>query len=281
MRTLVAPTHAPKRRMLLALLATPALALAQPAWTKQPPPVKLDVPYVPTPDDAVARMLEMADVTAQDTVIDLGSGDGRIAIAAVRDRGARSATGVDIDPERIAEARANAKKAGLADRVTFVQQDLFDTDISKATVLTMYLLPDVNLKLRPRILNSLAPGTRVVSHAFTMGEWDSDRYELVDGRSLYLWVVPAHAAGDWQVEDPAGPFTLSVRQDFQKVTASAQRQGERLGVAEAALRGTDLRFTVDAGSGPRTYVGRIQGDRMTAVQAPGNESGWRATRRAP
>jgi len=130
----------------------------------------LDVPYVPTPPEVVNRMLEVAQVGPKDFVIDLGSGDGRIAIAAVKNHGARGAMGVDINPERIAEAQANAQEAGVTDKVEFREQNLFETDFSQASVLTMYLLPDVNMVLRPKILE-LAPGTRVVSHAFDMEDW--------------------------------------------------------------------------------------------------------------
>ncbi|HYG42726.1 MAG TPA: class I SAM-dependent methyltransferase [Bordetella sp.] len=267
----------PRRHALAALAATLVLA-ATPAWAADP--VRLDVPFVPTPDDAVARMLDMAYVGPQDTVIDLGSGDGRIAIAAVRDRKATRATGIDIDPERIAEARANASKAGVQDRVRFVQQNLFETDISKATVLTMYLLPDVNLKLRPRILSDLAPGTRVISHAFTMGDWDSDQYENVAGRSLYLWIVPAKVAGTWQIQHPDGPITVQMSQHFQKVTATARRNDAQLGVSQAVLRGDRLNLVLDDGGRPMQFVGQVRGDTIAPLAADGAEQGWQAVRQA-
>ncbi|MBV7485420.1 cyclopropane-fatty-acyl-phospholipid synthase family protein [Bordetella sp. BOR01] len=267
-----------RRHALAALAATLALATS-PAWAADP--VRLDVPFVPTPNDAVAKMLDMAYVGPQDTVIDLGSGDGRIAIAAVRDRKATQATGIDIDPERIAEARANAQKAGVQDRVRFMQQNLFETDISKATVLTMYLLPDVNLKLRPRILSDLAPGTRVVSHAFTMGDWDSDQYENVDGRSLYLWIVPAKVAGTWQIQHPDGPITVQMSQHFQKVTATARRNDAQLGVSQALLRGDRLNLVFDDGGKPLQFVGQVRGDAIVALAADGAEQGWQASRQAP
>ena len=269
-------TQAFSRRQALAALAATLVLAATPGRAADP--VRLDVPFVPTPEDAVARMLDMAQVGPQDTVIDLGSGDGRIAIAAVRDRRAARATGIDLDPERIAEARANAQQAGVQDRVRFVQQNLFETDISKATVLTMYLLPDVNLKLRPRILSDLAPGTRVVSHAFTMGDWDSDQYETVDGRSLYLWIVPAKVAGTWQIQHPGGPITVQMAQHFQKVTATARRNGSQLGVSRAMLRGDRLNLVLDDGGKPLQFVGQVRGDTIAALAADGAEQGWQANR---
>lgn len=164
------------------LTAVPAVAQAQ----RTP---QLDVPYVPTPQDVVDRMLEMAKVKKGDYLIDLGSGDGRIPITAAKKFGVR-AMGVDLNPTRIEEARKNAKEAGVEDLVEFKQQDLFKTDISKANVLTMYLLPGVNMKLRPRILSELKPGSRVVSHAFDMGDWKPDETDTVDGRRVMMWIVP-------------------------------------------------------------------------------------------
>lgn len=243
--------------------------------------VELDVPYVPTPPAAVAKMLEMAKVGPNDHVIDLGSGDGRIAIAAVRDRQAKKALGVDIDPARVSEAEDNARRDKVEDRVRFLRQDLFDTDISKASVVTMYLLPDVNIKMRPVILDTLAPGSRVVSHSFTMGDWQSDQDAFVDGRSLFMWIVPAKVGGTWKVDQPQGGFTLNFRQDFQKLEAQAQRNGEPIAVSQATLRGTELRFTIDEDGTPRHYVGTVRGDLLVAADEAGAHDGWRATRLTP
>jgi hypothetical protein len=148
----------------------------------------LDVPYVPTPPRVVSAMLEVAQVGKDDVLYDLGSGDGRIPITAAKQFGTRG-VGVDIDPERVQEATANAQRAGVSDRVQFRQQDLFETDLSEATVVTLYLLPQVNLDLRPRLLQ-LKPGTRIVSHSFDMGDWKPDRTLQVDGSTIYYWVVP-------------------------------------------------------------------------------------------
>lgn len=148
----------------------------------------LDVPYVPTSQSVVDAMLDLAKIKAGDVHYDLGCGDGRIVISAAK-RGAK-ATGIDLDPQRIKEANANAVEAGLKDKVTFIEGDLFDFDFTKADVLTLYLLPSVNLKLRPKILKELKPGTRVVSHAFDMGDWEPEKEITVDGSTLYLWTVP-------------------------------------------------------------------------------------------
>jgi Methyltransferase domain len=170
-----------------------------PAAPPAPSPKReLDVPYVPTHEKVVDEMLKVAKVKKSDVLYDLGSGDGRIVITAARRFGTRG-TGVDLDPERIQEAKENAKKAGVEDRVRFIQGDLFDTDLRDATVVTLYLLPAVNMKLRPKLLSELRPGTRVVSHNYDMGDWTPEktiRLKLPDGEHVvYFWVVPPRAAG--------------------------------------------------------------------------------------
>uniref|UniRef100_A0A832H2T6 Class I SAM-dependent methyltransferase n=1 Tax=Oscillatoriales cyanobacterium SpSt-402 TaxID=2282168 RepID=A0A832H2T6_9CYAN len=155
----------------------------------QAPTRSPDVVYVPTPAPVVDEMLRLANVKSTDLVYDLGSGDGRIVIAAAQKRGARG-IGIDIDPDRIREANENAQQAGVSDRVQFRQQDLFQTDFSNATVVTLYLLPELNLRLRPKLLRELKPGTRIVSHAFDMGDWKPEQVVQVDGRTVYYWVVP-------------------------------------------------------------------------------------------
>jgi hypothetical protein len=175
------------------LLLLPAIGASaiEPSFapTQAITPESLDVPYVPTPQSVVDKMLDIAKVTGEDYLIDLGSGDGRIPIAAAKRFGTKG-MGVEIDPVRVQEAKTNAVNARVADKVEFRKQDLFETDLSQATVLTMYLLPRVNLQLRPRILNKLKPGTRVVSHSFDMGDWKPDQKIIVDGRPIYLWIVP-------------------------------------------------------------------------------------------
>jgi len=158
--------------------------VATPQQERQP-----DVPYVPTPQPVVDAMLQMAQVNSNDILYDLGSGDGRIPITAAQKFKTRG-VGVDISSQRIKEANANAQKARVTDRVEFRQQDLFETDLRNATVVTLYLLPEINLKLRPKLLKELKPGTRIVSHAFDMGNWKPQRVQEVDGKTIYLWVVP-------------------------------------------------------------------------------------------
>jgi SAM-dependent methyltransferase len=154
-----------------------------------PQPAQPEVPYVPTPIEVVDEMLQMAEVKPGDVVYDLGCGDGRIVIRAAKQYGARG-VGIDIDPERIREARQAAKEAGVEDRVTFREQDLFQADLHEANVVTLYLLPSVNLKLRPKLLRDLRPGTRIVSHAFDMGDWEPERTASVDGKAVFRWTVP-------------------------------------------------------------------------------------------
>ncbi len=165
-------------------------ALGAPSLAQSPAPLRTpDVIFVPTPQEVVDAMLKMAEVSENDVVYDLGSGDGRTPITAARTFGARG-VGIDIDPQRIKEAMANLETAGVGDKVSFLNQDLFTTDISEATVITLYLLPSLNLKLLPKLNAELRPGTRVVSHAFDMGDIKPEQTQTVNGRTIYLWTVP-------------------------------------------------------------------------------------------
>jgi precorrin-6B methylase 2 len=170
--------------LMPAPLASPA-----PVQATQAPKRTPDVIYVPTPQEVVEVMLKAAKVTKDDLVYDLGCGDGRIVVTAAKEFGARG-IGIDIDPQRIVEARANVQKEGVGDRVKILEQDLFETDFHDATVVTLYLLPSLNLKLRPKLLAELKPGTRIVSHAFDMGDWQPEQTLDVNGRTVYLWTVP-------------------------------------------------------------------------------------------
>jgi ribosomal protein L11 methylase PrmA len=168
------------------LLAAPTSLLAQ---AQKKPNRGPDVIFVPTPQEVVEDMLRLANVRKGDVLYDLGSGDGRIAITAAKMYGIK-ATGIDIDPERIEEANANAKKAGVANLVQFRQEDLFQADFREATIVTLYLLPDLNVKLRPKLWNELKPGTRIVSHQFDMGKWKPEKTLESEGRTIYFWTVP-------------------------------------------------------------------------------------------
>jgi precorrin-6B methylase 2 len=176
-----------------------------------------DVIWVPTPEELVQAMLDLAKVTPQDVVMDLGSGDGRIVIAAAK-RGVR-ATGIEYNPDMVELSRRNAEKAGVSAKATFLNADIFATDFSQATVITMYLLPALNLKLRPTILD-LKPGTRIVAHAFNMGEWQCDQSVEKEGRTAYLWIVPAKVAGMWTWPSNNGNAELTLTQVFQTIEGS-------------------------------------------------------------
>lgn len=262
--------HKPAMRLVLAFLI---LAFASPAAAI--PEDELDVPFVATPMPAVERMLDMARVGPGDYLIDLGSGDGRIAVAAAQ-RGAR-ALGVDVDPMRIAEAVAAARLAGVETRARFRRQDLFETPLREATVVTMYLLPRINLALRPRILTELRPGTRVLSHNFTMGEWAPDGEEEVGSSRVYFWIVPAVVGGSWSMRLADGTvLALELDQRFQAVTGTL---GGRP-IVDAQLRGTRFRFAAQTQSGPQTFRGIVGDSTIEADPGapPDATGGWTATR---
>jgi len=265
------------RRRLLAGAGAGAGSLAlgtgvspRPAFAQQ----RFDVPYVPTRQVVVDEMLRLAGVGPGDFLIDLGSGDGRIVITAAREFGIR-ALGLDIDPQRVAEARDNAVKAGVADRVEFRQENIFNADFSRASVVTLYLLPAVNLRLRPKLLDELRPGTRVVSHDFHMDDWEPDR-TLVVGKTLYLWTIPAQVTGTWTVTVGGRRFDLALRQRFQKLEGFA-RIGERRALLwEGRLEGERVAFTLIEGEGDgdgteraHRYEGRAEGDTIAGQVSVG------------
>lgn len=264
--------------LMLSLAAMPAFSdIAEPSGepARDDLPLLLDVPFIATPDTAVYRMLEMADVRPDDYVIDLGCGDGRIVVAAARDWGVKRALGVDIDPERIAEANENARNAGVADRVSFERGNLFEMDFTDVDVLTMYLLPSINLELRPTILEKLRPGTRVLSHSFDMGDWRPDAYRMVQGRYIYQWVVPARVGGDWRIERADGSsFVIEFKQEFQRVRGMSTIENRPHPVDFAELAGPVIRFSIDGDH----YTGRVDGDTMHALPGHLVIEGWHAQR---
>jgi len=216
--------------------------------------------------DVVRAMLNLAGVGPDDLVVDLGSGDGRIPIMAAREKGARG-LGVEIDRNRIRQARENAEAAGVADRVQFRQEDLFVTPLEDVTVLTLYLLPEINLQLRPKILSQMRPGTRVVSNTWDMGDWRPDQSQSIGGTNIHLWIVPARVEGRWRLT--VGDQTLELQLDrrYQDVSGTA---GGRP-ITGGRLRGDRIAFGIDLGGGERRLEGRVEGDRMTG-------DGWSAER---
>jgi SAM-dependent methyltransferase len=200
-----------------------------------------DVIWMPTSNELIAQMLKTAKVGPNDLVYDLGAGDGRIAIAAAKDFGART-IGIEFNPDMAAFAQRNANRAGVGDRVKIINGDIFKEDFSKATVVTMYLLPDLNLRLRPIIL-AMKPGTRVVSHAFTMGDWEADK-EIDAGQRGYYWVVPANVAGEWQLDgvDVNGKGTLSLSQRYQRIGGNLTISGKSQPILNPTLEGDKLSF---------------------------------------
>lgn len=234
-----------------------------------------DVIWVPTPQALVDKMLNLAGVTAKDYVIDLGSGDGRTVITAAR-RGAR-ALGIEYNPDMVALSRRNAEKAGVGDKARFRTGDIFKTDFSDATVLTMFLLPDLNIKLRPKILE-MRPGTRVVSNSFTMEEWKPDRSVRVpkeDGCdsycTAYLWIVPAKVSGVWRI----GNGELTLEQEYQTISGALNNGRKTMRVTGGRLRGEEIRFNV----GDAVYTGRVLGEKIEGtVRLRGRTEKWTARR---
>lgn len=260
-----------KRRMLVLTLAACLSVAAQP-----PKETEKLAPYYPTPETIVEKMLKLGALKAGERMFDLGSGDGRIVITAAL-RGARS-MGIEYNGDLVALSRQNAIKAGVSDKVQFVQADLFESDFSQATVLTLFLLPDINLKIRPKILD-LVPGTRVVSNSFDMREWAADRtVELKPEEGCmkifckaYLWIVPAKVEGLWSF--PQGTLTLVQR--FQRIFGELHTGKKVLPVANGKLDGDQIRFT----AGNLHFSGRVNGDTMQGiVKAAGKTHNWNANR---
>ena len=250
-----------------------------------------DVVWVPTPERAVERMLAMAQVGPGDFVIDLGSGDGRIVIMAAQRFGAR-ALGVELDAELVRLSGERAKQAGVSDRVTFVQRDLFETDLRPGTVITLYLLNELNLRLRPRLL-TLAPGTRIVANSFDMGEWEADQLDDGTASLLRLWIVPARIEGTWRwlldVGGRSRQLEMELNQQFQRVSGVISVEQQRLRLRNARLRSDELRFTIvesqRADQSVRyDYAGRVLDDRIegeVVINESNNRLRWVAARVSP
>ena len=256
-----------------------------------------DVPFVSTPVPVVSAILALAGVKSDDVVYDLGSGDGRVVIAAAREFAARG-VGVEIDPKLVHRSTENAYRAGVSDRTKFVWEDLFKVSVAEATVVTLYLLPEVNLKLRPKLLAELRPGARIVSHEFTMGDWVADRVERVKGPDrehvLYYWIVPAGVDGDWRwtADGPGGvtSYQLQLRQRFQNVSGMLVLNDGVSLVRDGALVGDRLGFTVVTEVGSRIATLRFAGtvtDNRVSGTVEVDEGGtvqrreWEATRLRP
>jgi methyltransferase family protein len=270
--------------LAIAMLAAAPAAYAQKADYK--PHVGQqgkDVVWVPTPDEVVERMLTMAQTKPEDFVVDLGAGDGKIAIAAAKKFGARS-MGVEYNPDMVAFAQKNAQSAGVTGKAQIVHGDIFATDFTQATVLTMYLLPSLNMKLRPQIL-ALRPGTRVVTHAFNMEDWEPDESTDVDGRRVYFWVVPANVAGRWAMEmsgSASEKLALNFDQKFQKIEGVAYLGPVIAGLREPKLSGFRISFAyVDNRGMRRDFIGRVTGSTMEGTfRADGGQEGrWSAAKR--
>ncbi len=226
-----------------------------------------DVVWVPTPEVTVNKMLDMAKITPQDFLIDLGSGDGRTVIAAAK-RGARG-HGIEYNPDMVALAQRRAKEAGVSDRATFARADIFESDFSKATIVTLFLLPDLNVKLRPTILK-MRPGTRIVANSVRMGEWEPDEVASVEDCqswcTVLLWIVPAQVDGTWKT---AGG-SLTLKQNFQMVTGTLGSQA----ISEGKLNGDQITFKV----GNATYTGRVDGSAIKGTITGGPGGSWTATK---
>ena len=258
--------------LCLIFLAACTFAQAQSSKDEYQPQVGQDgkdVIWVPTPQALVDKMLDIAKVTPRDYVIDLGSGDGRTVITAAK-RGSR-ALGIEYNPDMVELSKRNAAKAGVSDKANFVKADLFEIDFSEAQVITMFLLPDINIKLRPKLLD-MKPGTRIVSNSFTMGDWKADESATVkDGCASYctalLWIVPAKVEGTWKL--PQGELML--KQTYQTLSGSIRSGGTTTPVADAKLNGEEINFS----AGGIKYSGIVKG---SSIEGESSSGKWTATR---
>jgi Met-10+ like-protein len=228
-----------------------------------------DVVWVPTPDELVQRMLRMAKVTSQDLVFDLGAGDGKIAIAA--GKAGANAVGIEYNPDMAKLANCLVTAEGVASKVKVIEGDIFKEDFSKATVVTMYLLPELNLCVRHRLL-AMKPGTRVTSHQFTMGDWEADETAEIEYRTAYLWIVPARVDGTWVLRDASGASTsVNLTQTFQKLTGEVVSGAPKQPLVGATLRGDQLRFAFNDDKGvTRSFTGTVRGNELVGTLKGGS-----------
>ena len=264
--------------LLALVLFTSAIGMvqAQPAAKPFEPEVGQqgkDVIWVPTPQSLVDKMLEIAKLTPSDYLIDLGSGDGRTVITAAR-RGSR-ALGIEYNPEMVELSKRNAEKAGLSAKASFAKADLFESDFSQANVITMFLLPSINMKLRPKILD-LKPGTRIVSNTFSMGEWEADQTATVNDenagtwRTALLWIVPAKVEGTWQ----SAQGELTIKQSFQTISGMLKSGANSVAIANGKLNGDQISFS----AGGSAYSGRVGGNEIKGTVSGSSAGAWTATR---
>ena len=246
-----------------------------------------DVVWVPTPDGVVDRMLRMAQVTSDDYIIDLGAGDGKIVIMAAQRFKVRG-HGIEYNPDMVDLSRCLAREAAVTGMTRFDQGDIFQSDFTQASVITMYLLPALNLRLRPVLFQKMKPGTRIVSHQFTMGDWQPDETSLVDGKTSYFWVIPANAGGNWRLswrgEAGEGGGDLSTEQTFQKIDGKVRFGALEAGLRDVRLRGDRISFELmDEAGTLRSFTGRVQGDRIEgSVTGPQGRTGaFTAVRNGP
>ena len=280
------------KRLLFPLLVFIPVFLFGQLYLQEKP---LDVPYVPSKPEVVATMLRMAKVTEDDLLYDLGCGDGRIVITAAELYGTRG-VGIDIDPDRIQESKENATKANVGHLVKFQEQDIFQADFHEATVVSLYLLTSVNLRLRPNLLAQLRPGTRIVSHNYAMDTWKSDDSALVmvneTTHNVYLWIVPANVSGAWEGAWTDGSrktaFGLELEQHFQWPSGKIKRGGSEMALADIRLVGDKLEFSAeaddDANVQKMVFTGRVTGNEMQGTvevktkDGQGSQRPWKAKR---
>jgi precorrin-6B methylase 2 len=288
MGTLALPlSHRAWPALAVLALALPGAAAAQESSAPARTP---DVHFVPTDTTKVREMLSAANVNAGDLVYDLGCGDGRFVITAVKKYKARQGVCVDIDPARIKESRSNADTAGVIGKIQFVEGDLFEQDLSKATVITLYLLPSLNQRLRPKLFKELRPGTRVVSNAFDMGDWKADRAMTIKTNSgmqsyAYLWIMPADVSGQWRLTTQgsgAKEYTLDVKQKYQEVSGTATAGGKATPLTGFSVRGDSVFFTLGEGADRAELTGKVDGEKASGrAKGKAGSFAWSAVRTKP